>query len=118
MIRFLKSTATTALATLVLLSPAMAAGKKQTVAGPSISVRANWNQSHDATVEYVAPQGWHVEAARYIIDSAANNPNYTIDNLRLKALFHAEAHGSGKWYDQYGGWFSAHTEVTIAENSN
>lgn len=93
-----------------------AAGQRQTVQGPSISVRANWNQSNGATVEYVAPEGWHVETARVVVDSEGNHPSYTIDNRNSKVVFHGDAHGSGKFYDQYGGWLSAHTEVTIAEN--
>jgi hypothetical protein len=98
-----------------MLSPA-AAANQQTVAGPSISVRADWNQSRDATAVYVAPDGWHVESARYIVDSVGNNPSFTVDNRNSKVVFWARAQGSGKFYDQYGGWLSAHTEVIIAQN--
>ena len=113
---FYKAAAGALVAATTLFVPPAKADATQTVPGPSLSVRSNWNQTNDAKAEYDAPVGWHVVSAKYVIDSAANNPSYNINILGTKAIFYAQAHGSGNWIDQRGGWFSAHTEVTIGKN--
>jgi hypothetical protein len=112
---FCTAAASSLLAATLLVAPAKADATKA-VPGPLLSARANWNQTNDAKVEYDAPAGWHVVSAKFIIDSVGNNLSYNVNILATKAIFYAQAHGSGKWYDQYGGWFSAHTEVTIGKD--
>jgi hypothetical protein len=93
--------------------PVIAEAETTTVAGPEVSITADWNQQKDGVGILTAPDGWKV---RQIVVSELSNANggaYRTETTGNQARVFVSAHGSHKFFDQRRGWIHVKSWVTL-----